>query len=234
MIVAIIPARGGSKRIPGKNLRLFQGKPVISYSIQAALETRIFDRVIVSTDSDEIAGLAESLGAQVPFLRPAELADDHTGTDAVLVHELSEMTKQGNDVKQFCCIYPTAPLVQVQFIKKGHQVLCETGASVVISVATFSSPIFRSLVVNSNGRLEMNWPEHASTRSQDLPEAYSDAGQFYWADTTKYLAEKKLFCHDAVPVVIPRFLVQDIDTVEDWETAELMYQVLQLKQKTNT
>ena len=193
---------------------------MISYSIAAAKESGLFERIVVSTDSDEIASVAREAGAEIPFLRPAELADDHAGTDSVFVHALETLyVKSG----QACCILATAPFLQSADLKRGFDLLQKSGATSAVSVTTFPYPVLRALQVNAAGRLEMIWPEHRTTRSQDLPEAWHDAGQFYWVDVTKYLREQKLFSADAIPVPLPRNLVQDIDTPKDWENAERMF-----------
>lgn len=227
-VIAIIPARGGSKRIPNKNIKLFAGKPIISYSIKAAQETNLFDRIIVSTNSEEIAEVAKTCGAEVPFIRPAELADDFTGTIPVLLHALDWLNEHESATDYFCCIYATAPFVQPEHIIEGFNLLKRRNATTVFSVATFSYPIFRALKIGDNGRIEMFWPEHENSRSNDLPEAYHDAGQFYWGNTDKFMRVKTFFSSDAVPIVIPRYLVQDIDTPEDWNIAELMFRAQQL------
>ena len=228
MIVAIIPARGGSKRIPNKNIKSFAGQPIISYSIKAAQETKLFERIIVSTDSEEIAEVAKSYGAEAPFIRPDELADDFAGTIPVLIHALNWLNEHESTADYFCCIYATAPFVQSEYIIKGLNLLKERNATTAFSVTTFAYPIFRALKIDDNGRLKMIWPEHENSRSNDLPEAYHDAGQFYWGNTEKFMKGKTFFSSDAVPLVIPRYLVQDIDTLEDWEIAEKMYLVLQM------
>jgi len=227
-VIAVIPARGGSKRIPHKNIKEFCGKPMIAYSIEAAKNAGIFDRIIVSTDSEKIAFTAKEFGADVPFMRPCELADDHTGTDAVILHALKWLMEDREKIDYICCIYATAPFVRAEYIIKGYNILRDKNAASCFSVTTYPFPIFRSLKINDNGRLEMFWPEYRETRSQDLTEAYHDAGQFYWADVKSYLKEKQFYSKDAVPVILPRYLVQDIDTPEDWETAEKMYSVLQM------
>ena len=228
-VVAVIPARGGSKRIPHKNIKLFCGKPMMAYSIEAAKNAGIFSRIIVSTDSKEVASIAKDFGAEIPFMRPVELADDFAGTDAVILHALKRLMEDGEKIDYICCIYATAPFVKAEYILKGYNILCDNKATSCFSVTTYPFPIFRSLKINSQGWLEMFWPEHRETRSQDLPEAYHDAGQFYWADVKKYLKEKQFYSKDAVPVILPRYLVQDIDTPEDWETAEKMFSVLQME-----
>ena len=230
MIVAIIPARGGSKRIPKKNIRHFSGRPMISYSIEAARETGLFQRILVSTDSEEIAQVASEWGAEIPFIRPAELADDFVGTDAVVGHTLRWLKENGCSVKTICCIYATAPFVRSEDIHRGYYLLKKYYATSAFSVATFSYPIFRALKTNKAQRLEMFWPEYLNSRSQDLPEAYHDAGQFCWADAERYLEQQHFFSDDAVPVLLPRYFVQDIDTPEDWEMAELMYKAMQIQE----
>lgn len=226
MNVAIIPARGGSKRIPRKNIRMFAGKPIIAHSILAALETNLFSKIIVSTDDLEIAEVALSFGANVPFIRPTELADDYASTDAVIIDALQWLDKNEILPDYFCCIYATAPFVTSHYLQRGYELLRRHNAATAFSVTTFASSIFRALQLNENNRIVSIWPENALKRSQDLPEAYYDVGQFYWGDTRKYLTEKQLYSSDAVPIIIPRFLAQDIDTPEDWETAELMYHAL--------
>ena len=226
-IIALIPARGGSKRIPNKNIRLFVEQPIISFSIRAAQETGLFDKIIVSTDSQEIARISKEYGAEIPFIRPTELADDFTGTDEVVLHAISWFQNQNITIKYICCIYATAPFIQPEYIKKGFELLREEQATSCFSVTTFPSSIFRALKINENDRLEMINPQYLYTRSQDLPQTYHDAGQFYWADVKKYSEEKKICSRDAVPIIIPRYLVQDIDTLEDWKRAELMYRILQ-------
>lgn len=227
-VVAIIPARAGSKRIPNKNIKLFCAEPVITYSIKAALKTKLFDRVIVSTDSNEIAAIAEASGAEVPFTRPLELADDFTGTASVMLHALNWLSEHGVVVSYFCCIYATAPLVQPEYIIKGLTLLKEKNAAVALSVTTYSYPIFRSLKINTDGFVKMIWPEHENARSNDLTKAYHDAGQFYWGNAEKFIKEKTFFGPSSVPVVIPRYLAQDIDTDEDWQTAEKMYSLINI------
>jgi len=230
-VVAVIPARIGSKRIPKKNIRAFLGKPMIAYSIEAAKVSGVFDRIIVSTDSTEIADIARQYGVEVPFMRPPELSDDHTSTDAVVLHALDWINKDCGQIDYICCIYSTAPFVRPEYIRKGLEQIIKDKATSAFSVTTFPYPIFRALKVDENGRIQMFWPEHRMTRSQDLPESYHDAGQFYWADARKYAVEKKLFSSDAVPIVLPRKFVQDIDTLEDWERAESMFKSLETQDR---
>lgn len=204
---------------------------MIAYSIQAALKTKLFNSIIVSTDSMELANIAITYGAEVPFIRPAELSDDFTGTDAVILHALNYLIDHGADIQYVCCIYATAPFINSAYIKKGFDLLKKENATSAFTVTTYPYPIYRSLKISEDGRLQMIWPDYMNVRSQDLSEAYHDAGQFYWTDAQKYLIEKKIFSKDAVPVVLPRYLVQDIDTDEDWQRAEAMYKVLSLSEK---
>ena len=219
--IAILPARGGSKRIPGKNIKSFLGKPIIAYSIETAIQSKLFDKVVVSTDSVKIADISRKYGAEVPFLRPANISGDFSGTDEVIIHALQWMSaNNGNNYDNVCCIYPTAPLIQEKYLKKGLELLIQHKATSAFSVTSYPYPIYRSLKINTSNKIEMIWPEYHTTRSQDLPEAYHDAGQFYWANVKKYLIGKRLFSEDSLPVIIPQNLVQDIDTVKDWKSAE--------------
>ena len=226
MNVCIIPARGGTKRIPKKNIRDFCGKPMIAHSIETAKSSGAFDRIIVTTDSDEIASVAREWEAEVPFMRPPELSDDHATTDAVILHALNCLKEDGAEVEYACCLYATAPFARADYINNGLNLLKSTGATTGFSVTTFPFPIFRGLKTNELGALEMIWPEHRLTRSQDLPETYHDAGQFYWLNVGKYMKTPSVYAKDSVPIVLPRHLVQDIDTFEDWKRAELMFKAL--------
>lgn len=227
MKVAIIPARGGSKRIPRKNVRLFAGKPIIAHSIGAALDSGCFDRVIVSTDDAEIAAVAREWGAETPFVRPPELADDHTGTNAVVKHAINWLAEQGTPADYACCIYATAPFVQARYLQEGLARLQEGGRAYAFSVTSFPFPIQRAIRINAEGAVEAIWPENIFRRSQDLEEAFHDAGQFYWGTTDAYLTDAVVFSPASIPIVLPRHLVQDIDTFEDWRRAELMFRVIQ-------
>jgi N-acylneuraminate cytidylyltransferase len=221
--VAIIPARGGSKRIPRKNLKPFDGVPMIVRSIRTALDCGLFDQVVVSTDDEEIADVARAHGAQVPFVRPVELADDFTGTAAVIVHALSQLPI----FDYVCCIYATAPLLQARYLRQGHELLVQhPDKSFAFSVAGFGFPVQRALTLDEQGALTSLYPEFRNTRSQDLPEAYQDAGQFYWGRREAWLRGDVLFSPASLPVILPRHLVQDIDTLEDWKRAEYLYAAL--------
>jgi pseudaminic acid cytidylyltransferase len=223
--IAVIPARGGSKRIPEKNIKPFAGKPIIAYSIIAALESNIFDRVIVSTDSSKIASVAEQFGAEVPFLRSKTLSDDFTGTDAVVFDALARIVTTGVTVDYICCIYATAPFIRPQDLQQGFEMLKKSTASSAFTVTSFPYPIYRSLSVNEQGYLKMIWPEHKMTRSQDLPEAVHDAAQFYLAKADRFMKEKTFWTDDVIPIYLPRQRVQDIDTPEDWGIAEKMFSI---------
>jgi N-acylneuraminate cytidylyltransferase len=223
--ICIIPARGGSKRIPRKNIRTFLGKPIISYSIENAHESGVFDRIIVSTDSFEIAQTAKDFGAEIPFMRPPDLSDDFSTTDEVIRHALEWVVKNGLNLDYLCCLYPTAPFASPTLIKKGLERMKKTKAPSAFSVTTFPYPIFRALRKNKHDRMQMIWPEYLKTRSQDLETAYHDAGQFYWADVNQ-INEGPLFLRNgAVGVEIPATLVQDIDTEDDWALAEMKYRI---------
>ena len=224
--IAIIPARGGSKRIPKKNIKLFHGKPLIAYSIETALKSGLFNKVFVSTDSTEIAQIAQEYGAEVPFMRSSELADDFTSSGDVIEDTIKKLWERGEKFKYVCTIYATAPFLQKEYLVKGYEVLKNSDAKMAFSVTSMPFPIQRTFKITKDERCEMFWPENFSKRSQDLEEAYQDAGQFYWEDTNKEWKEIP-FGSQSIPVVLPRYLVQDIDTPEDWKRAELMYKVLQ-------
>lgn len=221
--IAIIPARGGSKRIPRKNIRLFAGRPMIAYSIEAALQSKLFDRVIVSTDDKEIAEVAVRYGAEVPFVRPEELSDDYTGTIDVIAHAIHWFREHGCNPTAVCCIYATAPLIQAQDLRQGFKLLTREKWQYVFSATKFSFPIFRSFKQHTDQSLEMFFPEHFQTRSQDLPEAMHDAGQFYWGQTEAWLGSVEIFGRSSSVVELPAWRVQDIDTLDDWKRAELIY-----------
>lgn len=224
--LCVIPARGGSKRIPRKNVKPFAGAPMIVHSVRAALRSEIFDRVVVSTDDAEIAEVARAHGAEIPFMRPPELADDMATTDAVYLHAIGAMEAQAGPFEHACCLYATAPFVRPEDLRAGLDALRTNRATSAFSMVRFDYPIFRALKINDRGRVEMFWPEHRLTRSQDLPAAWHDAGQFYWVDVAKYKREGRIFSSDAVPVPLPPWRVQDIDTPEDWTRAELMFKAL--------
>ncbi len=226
MLVAIIPARGGSKRIPKKNIKTFCGKPLIAYSIEVALSSKLFDKVIVSTDDEEIKKVALEYGAEVPFIRPKELSDDFTGTGEVIEHTLKYLQDQGEDIECVCTLYATAPLLQKKYLIQGYTELLSSDAVHSFSATSMPFPIQRTFKINEQGRCQMFQPEHFQTRSQDLEEAYQDAGQFYFTRLDK-ASKEVMFGKDSIPIILPRFLVQDIDTPQDWLRAEIMYKVIQ-------
>ena len=225
--IAIIPARGGSKRISRKNIKLFCAKPMIAWSIEAALQSGCFDQVIVSTDDQEIAEVARQYGATVPFMRPAELSDDHTGTVPVIQHAIEWVNAQGQSVEQACCLYATAPFVSAEDINRGLDILNATQSDYAFSVTSYAFPIQRAIRLNDEGRVQMFNPEHFNTRSQDLEEAFHDAGQFYWGTADAWLKGRMIFGAGSVPVPLPRHRVQDIDTPEDWVRAEWLFKAMQ-------
>lgn len=223
MRLAVIPARGGSKRVPGKNVRMFAGRPMIAWSIQAAQDSGCFDRIVVSTDDEAIAEIATVEGAETPFRRPADLADDHTPTVPVVAHAIAQ---EGEAVTQVCCLYATAPFVRAEDIRAGLTALEADDLDYVFPVTTFDFPIQRAVRLDAAGRVSMLQPEHLNTRSQDLEEALHDAGQFYWGTREAWLDGRPIFGARSAALRIPRSRVQDIDTVEDWERAELMFAAL--------
>jgi pseudaminic acid cytidylyltransferase len=225
----IIPARGGSKRIPRKNVRPFRGQPMIAWSIKAALASGRFDQVLVSTDDAEIAAVAKGYGALVPFLRPALLADDFVGTTDVIAHVIGQLLLAGDSPSVVCCLYATAPFVRPQDLEAGYERWREYGSRrPVFSAATYPFPVQRAFVISSDGGAEMLQPDCYAVRSQDLPETYHDAGQFYWANVQQWLARPE-FSKGCVPYVLSRWRVQDIDTEEDWKQAELLHEILELR-----
>jgi N-acylneuraminate cytidylyltransferase len=223
MKLAVIPARGGSKRIPRKNIKPFAGLPMIAWSIQAAIKSACFDRIIVSTDDDEIAQTALDNGAEVPFIRPEELSNDHIGIIPVVAHAITWQNTHSSSASQVCCIFATAPFIRAEDLQQGLNVLLETGADYAFSVTSYAFPIQRAIRITPKNRVEMFYPEYFNTRSQDLEKTWHDAGQFYWGQANAWLNHKPLFAPTAAPVPLPRVRVQDIDTPEDWEHAEIMF-----------
>lgn len=226
MRIAVIPARGGSKRIPRKNIKSFNGKPMIAWSIEAAQFSGLFDHIIVSTDDAEIAEVAKQWGAEVPFIRPEELSNDYAGTTEVIAHATQWGLHEGFDLKSVCCIYATAPFIQLEDIKRGCDDLDSGDWDYAFTVTDFAAPIFRSFKQIEQGGLEMFFPEHFGTRSQDLPVAFHDAGQFYWGRPEAWIQGKRIFDNRSKPIVIPRWRVQDIDTQEDWDRAEILAPII--------
>lgn len=222
--LAIITARGGSKRIPRKNIKEFCGKPILHYSIQAALDAGIFDEVMVSTDDEEIAEIAKAAGARIPFFRSEQTANDFASTDDVIMEVLSEYQKRGENFDAFCCIYPTAPFLTGQRLKEAMALL-DTADS-VMPIVPFSYPPQRGLIINEKGLVARQFPEYATARSQDLPKVYHDCGQFYACRTKPFLEAGTTDVENLVPHILSEMEVQDIDTLEDWEIAEIKYRRL--------
>jgi N-acylneuraminate cytidylyltransferase len=230
MKIAIIPARGGSKRIPRKNIKVFCGQPMLAWSIDAARLSGCFDRILVSTDDEEIAQVARSHGAEVPFMRPAALSGDHTGTTPVIAHAIDWVNHRMGSVTHACCIYATAPFVQADDLLRGLDMLYQSGADYAFSVTSYAFPIQRAIRINAQGGVEMFNPEHFNTRSQDLEDTFHDAGQFYWGRAQAWLQGREIFGSGALPVLLPRHRVQDIDTPEDWERAEWLFKAMQAQE----
>ena len=223
MNIAIIPARGGSKRIPRKNIKLFHGKPMIAYSIESALLSGCFDKVIVSTDDAEIAEVAKEYGADVPFLRPARISDDYASTMDVMEHAIVWCQNEGYQIEAVCCLYATAPFVLPKDLQLGYRCLKEANVMFVFSATSFPFPIQRAIKLDSKGAVSMFSPENEQVRSQDLEETYHDAGQFYWGQTEAFLNKLSIFSPHSKVVLLPRNRVQDIDTPEDWDLAEKLF-----------
>lgn len=226
MRIAVIPARGGSKRIPRKNIKLFHGKPMLAYSIEAAKASGCFDKIIVSTDDIEIADIARQYGADVPFIRPTEIADDHATTMDVIQHAIGWCESQNMSVDLLCCIYATAPFISAIDLSKGLALVAAGDIDYAFSATSFAFPIQRAISLNDNGSVQMLQPEHVNTRSQDLQEAFHDAGQFYWGQVSAFKAGRAFFSLSSKAILIPRKRVQDVDTLEDWEFAEALYAVM--------
>ena len=223
--IAIIPARGGSKRIPRKNIKLFHGKPIIQYSIDAAIQAKIFDEVMVSTDDEEITDISRSLGAGVPFLRSKKTADDFSGLAEVLIEVLAEYTKMNFSFDYICCILPTAPFIKPERLIESFQLLTSGKYDSIIPVRQFSYPIQRAMSIENN-RLKMIWPENYQQRSQDLSPSYHDSGQFYWIKTAVLHKEKRLYTSNTGGLIISDLEAQDIDIEEDWKLAEAKFELL--------
>lgn len=223
--LAIIPARGGSKRIPRKNIKPFLGKPIIAYSIESALKSGLFDEVMVSTEDAEIAEIVKQFGAGVPFLRSEKNADDFATTAAVLVEVLSEYEKQGQYFDSVCCIYSTAPFVTSERLREGCNLLETKNYSTVLPVLRFSFPIQRAVSLNEDNQVAFFQPEHQLTRSQDLTPAFHDSGQFYWLNARSFVQTKKIWTDNTGAIILTEMEVQDIDTAEDWEIAEFKYKL---------
>lgn len=225
--LCIIPARGGSKRIPRKNIKNFLGKPIIAYSIEAAIRSELFDEIMVSTDDQEIADVAVQYGAKVPFFRSKENSDDFATTGDVIEEVLNVYKNRNRFFNMICCLYATAPMISIEKLKMGFLKLKEEGYSSVFPIVEFHYPVLRGLRVTQNGMVSMFWPEHISSRSQDLDKVYHDAGQWYWLKVDNFEREKKIFTQNSGGIILEPLEVQDIDTDLDWKQAEIKYELLQ-------
>jgi len=226
MNVAVIPARFGSKRIPKKNIKLFCGKPMIAWPIEIALKSKLFDHVIVSTDCEKIASIANSYGAETPFIRPAKLSNDFATTTEVISHAANWMLDKNWKIFSICCIYPTSVFLNVEDLLKGLKIFSTNKWSYVFSVTEFEYPIFRSFKESKNGGVEMFFPENFDSRSQDLPIAFHDAAQFYWGKTDAWINKIKIFDKHSFPIKIPRWRIQDIDTKDDFDRAQNLFKLI--------
>lgn len=223
--LCIIPARGGSKRIPRKNIKPFMGKPIMAYSIEAALKSGIFDEVMVSTDDEEFAEVARQYGAKVPFMRSAATANDYATTEDVLIEVLDEYKKQGREFDNLCCLYSTAPFVTSERLSEAYSNMQKENADAIFTVVAYSYPIQRCLHI-VDGKIGMKWPEYQTARSQDLETVYHDAGQFYFARVPQLRIEKDLWMKNCIPLILPETEVQDLDTLTDWQLAEMKFHLL--------
>lgn len=226
MRLAVIPARGGSKRIPRKNIKSFAGKPMIHYPIITAQKSCCFDKIIVSTDDPEISKISLEYGADVPFKRPEELSDDHTSTAPVISHAIQYLQNQGFVIDEVCCIYATTPMLTSDDIKRGLELLHEGKTNFVFTATSYPFPIERAFHLDEEKRAKLLWPENHFVRSQDLREVFHDAGQFYWGTTNGWLQQSNMYDDGATPLILPSYRTQDIDTEEDWIRAELMFKAL--------
>ncbi len=225
--VAIVMARGGSKRIPRKNIKSFLGRPMISYPLSVLRDSGLFERIIVTTDDEEIAEIALEWGAEVPFIRPAELADDFVSTGPVVKHAVQWLVDHGDQPDYVCCVYATSPFLSARYLEQGWEAV-RSGRRMAMACTSFSYPIQRAFRILASGGAEMFQPQYMASRSQDLEPAYHDAGQFYWWDIAALFEGIGGFSEHCEPIILPRHLVQDIDDEEDWQRAELMYRAMQL------
>jgi pseudaminic acid cytidylyltransferase len=222
MNIAVIPARGGSKRIPRKNIKPFYGKPMLAYAILAAQESGLFEKIVVSTDDNEIAAVAKAWGAEVPFFRTEELADDFTGTVPVIAHAIESCENLGWISDYVCCIYPSVPFIKTEDLLAAFELLTVGKTNYVYPVTEYAHPIQRGMRMHSKGKMEFLSPENELSRTQDLEQVYHDAGQFYWGTKSAWLAQKKMHT-DGVGFRIPNWRVVDIDNADDWKRAEVLY-----------
>lgn len=223
--LCIIPARGGSKRIPRKNIKPFMGKPIMAYSIEAAMKSELFDEVMVSTDDEEFAEVARQYGASVPFFRSEATANDYATTVDVLLEVIETYKQRGKEFDAICCLYSTAPFVTPNRLKEAYSKLTDK-VDACFTMVEYSYPIQRSLRINEIGQVEMKYPEHLKSRTQDLEKVYHDAGQFYFVKTKTLIEEKTVWCKRTAPLVLSELEVQDLDTLTDWQLAEIKYELL--------
>jgi len=224
--IAIIPARSGSKRIPKKNIKLFAGRPMIAWAIEAAHRSNLFDRIVVSTDSKEIAEIAVKYRAEVPFMRPAELSDDYTTTRPVIHHAINAIEAQGEKVGTSCCLYPTSPFITPEDLREGYDAIDKGGATFAFAACNYPHPIQRAFRRLKEGGVEMREPEYRPVRTQDLEEYYHDAGQFYWGTRDGFFETTPMYSAIGHPVILPAERAVDIDTPDDWIRAELAHRIL--------
>lgn len=227
--LAVITARGGSKRIPKKNIKSFCGRPILAYSIQAALDSGLFDEVMVSTDSDEIADVAKAYGAKVPFMRSAKTSDDFAATKDVLLEVFGKYIESGWNLQRACCLYPTAPFITPDSLRQGYELLEQEGVYMVNPIVRFSFPPQRGVAINAEGLIQPLYMENRFVRSQDLEAVYHDCGQFYWYKVPEFMDKDGIVDEYAAPLIVDELHVQDIDNETDWEIAEMKYEILQRK-----
>lgn len=230
MRVAIIPARSGSKRIPGKNVKIFLGRPIIGVTIDVLLRSGVFDKIFVSTDSEEIATIAMAAGAEVPFLRPELLANDHASTIAVMKHAVENLVASGMSAK-YCCVYPTAPFVRSEDIMRAYDLLVSRSADYVFPVAEYLHPIQRALELSDDWQIDMVGKEYELSRSQDLCRKYHDVGQFYWGAEGAWLEGRGIFTSRSIGLPVSSYLYRDINTIDDWKSAEEFWHFLEWKKR---
>ncbi len=224
MRVAVIPARGGSKRIPRKNIRPFAGKPIIAWPIKAALSSGLFDQVVVSTDDAEIAEVARGAGASVPFMRPRNLSDDYADTKSVVCHAISELKLETEPEVQVCCIYPTSGFADARLLNEGLEKLIRNNCKFVLSITSVDPSVYRSFTKAADDRITMLFPDNYAKRTQDLPGLYCDAAQFYWATVAAWQSDLNIFGADSIGVFLDPSRVQDIDNEPQWLVAERIFE----------
>ncbi len=229
MNIAVIPARGGSKRIPKKNIKLFHGKPIIYWPIKTAIESGLFDKIIVSTDNEQIGDIALKFGAEVPFMRPKRISNDFAGTNDVIIHAIKFFQNKNYELDKVCCFYPTSVFLTVNDLTSGLEALNEKKWKFSLSVTKFSHPIARSFELMKSGGLKMLYPENFNKRTQDLKDTYHDAAQFCWGRASSWTSKLKVFDAHTYPVIIPSWRTNDIDNLDDWNMAEYLFDYLKIR-----